>query len=139
MTKEVTLEQFNKFWELFDEKHLDISFQLTAKTLINGSIITFKPAKMHEETYDKYTRFLKRWYMDNGFLDFAPDFVYVATNDNDAEMKAIEIDTAKILSIEPVEKNDKICKVIIKEDEGINKELIIKESVEYFKNRSDIF
>ncbi len=133
--KEVTPEQFNEFFELFGKRHPDIDMQLPAtRVLLSGSIFCNQPAKMPKDEYDIYFRFLRRWYMDNDFIPFEPDRVYVSTND----FKGMEIDTATIVSIEPVDTD--LAKVTIqKKESDIKDVIIIKESAEYFKRRTDIF
>jgi hypothetical protein len=34
----------------------------------DGAIVSFKPAKMLQEDYDKYTHILKNWLTENGFM-----------------------------------------------------------------------
>ena len=135
VNKEVTPEESNKFWYLFASKHPDIEFKLKSKILVNGIIWANQPAKMPDEEYDIYTRFLKRWYIDNGIIEYEPDFVYVSTKDSDK--KAMGIETDKIISIENA--GNDLSKVVIQVDENEIKEIIIKEDAEYFKNRVYIF
>jgi hypothetical protein len=134
--KEVTPAQADKFWEAFNLRHPDIDMQLPpTRLLINGSIICNQPAKMPNEIYNIYFRFLKRWYMDNGYIEPENDLVYVATND----MKGMAIDTSKIVSINPVDMET--TKVVFDDinDNNERKTVVIKENVDYFKKRVYIF
>lgn len=104
------------------------------RILLNGSIFCNQPAKMPKETYDIYFRFLRRWYMDNDFIPFEPDIVYVSTNDE----KGMAIDTADIVSLMEID-ND-LTEVMVKEKEtDIMNQVVIKENIEYFKKRVYIF
>jgi hypothetical protein len=133
--KEVTTEQFNSFLELFKSKHPEIDMQLpSSRSLINGSIFCNQPAKMPDEMYDIYFRFLRRWYMDNGFIPIEQDLVYVSVDDG----KVMAIDTDLITSINRV--SMELTNVSIKEKESdIIKTITIKEDADYFKNRVYIF
>ena len=135
-TKEVTLEQFNEFWELFHKRHPELDMQLpSTRVLLNGSIYCNQPATMPKEIYDIYFRFLRRWYMDNDFIPFAPDFVYVSLHDG-LNKTAMEIDTSTITDIKPVTTD--LTSVTITRD-GVDNTVVIKENVDYFKNRVYIF
>lgn len=133
--KEVQPEDFNSFFELFNKRHPEIDAQLPpSRSLINGSIFCNQPARMPDETYDIYDRFLRRWYADNGFAPSQPDLVYVATNDE----KAMEIDTSTITDINGVD-IDK-ARVTIKDKEtGMLSDIVILENAGYFRNRVYIF
>lgn len=134
-TKEVTPEQFNLFWEAFNKRHPELDAQLpSTRVLLNGSIFCNKPSKMPDETYDIYFRFLRRWYMENDFIPFEPDLVFVSTNDE----KGMAIDTALITDISRVDME--LTRVTIKEkDSDIKNTITILEDADYFKNRVDIF
>lgn len=132
--KQLTPQDAIDFFTLLENRHPEIDIQLPSKNLVDNSIVCFKPAKMTADTYDIYERFLKRWYMDNGFMEVEPDLVYVATNDQ----KAMALDTSLIESIDIVDMQ--LTRVVIREKEGDFKNtIIIKENRDYFKNRVYIF
>lgn len=133
--KEVTPEQFNLFFELFAARHPEIDAKLPpTRALINGNIYCNQPAKMPDDVYNIYFRFLRRWYMDNGFIPFDVDLVYVSTN----AAKGMAIDTATIIDINPVTL-DTASVTIQEKDSDIKETIIIQESADYFKNRVYIF
>jgi len=133
----VSLEDFNKFCVLFAERHPDIeqAFKQQKFQLINGSIFRDKPAKMSEDIYSRYFRFLKRWYMANGYMEYEPDLVYVFLP---ASTTARAIDTATIRTIEPV--TLELTKLTIqKKGSDIIEAITINENFEFFTKRAYIF
>lgn len=134
--KQVTPQEFNSFCELFATRHPSIEegFKKQPLILIDGVIIRYQPGKMSNDEYDIFMRFLKRWYMANGYMEFEPDLVFVATDD----MKAMAIDTDTIKTIEPV--TLELTNVTIQEkNSDIIESLIIKENFEVFRKRAYIF
>jgi len=132
--KQLSPHDANKFFDLLAKRHPEIDVQLPSKNLVDNSIVCFKPAKMKDDEYDIYVRFLKRWYMENGFIPFEPDLVYVFTNDQ----KAMAIDTSSIISINRVDME--FTKVEIKEkDSEMTSTIVIKEEKDQFKNRVYIY
>ena len=134
--KDVTPAQFNEFFELFNKRHLDIDMRLpTIRSLVNGGIYCNQPAKMPDDEYDIYFRFLKRWYMDNDFMPFEPDMVIVATN-NEIDKTVVGIDTANIKDIKAVTMD--LTDVTFERDSQMLT-VTIKEKSDYFKKRAYIF
>lgn len=71
--------------------------------------------------------------MDNGFIPFEPNLVFVAL---DGEPASLQIDTDAIVDISAITFD--LTKVSYKENDII-KTVTIKENVDYFKGRVYIF
>ncbi len=67
MSKELTIDDANRFLDFLREKYPEIFIQVSNTSLVNGSIIFFKPAKMSDEDYNKFNEILSNWYIENGF------------------------------------------------------------------------
>ncbi len=67
--REITPLHANKFWEYLEKEHPKIFNQLSNFALINGAIVSFKPARMSDEDFEEYERLLYRWQIDNGFWE----------------------------------------------------------------------
>lgn len=132
--KQLSTHNAIAFFELLAKRHPEIDSQLPSKNLVDNCIVCFKPAKMPTEAYEIYERFLKRWYMDNGFMEAEPDLVFVSTTDQ----KGMALDTSLIDSITIVDME--LTKVVMREKEGDFKNtIIIKENRDDFKKRVYIF
>lgn len=130
----MTVEYANEFWSHIAKNYPDIDRQLSNRALVNEAIISFQPARMSNEDYDTYNRILKQWLANNGFIPSPqPDMIYVATNDS----KAMGFDSINIVSLMAID--DELTEVIIKDENDINTNVIIKENIEDFKKRVYIF
>ena len=69
MNREITPHDANKFWEYLDAEYPKISAQLSNRALVEGSIVSFKPARMSDEEYAEYERIMYGWQIDNGFWE----------------------------------------------------------------------
>ena len=65
--REPTIDDANNFLDFLRKEHPEIFVQMSNTSFVNGSIIFFKPAKMSDENYNKYTEILDNWYIENGF------------------------------------------------------------------------
>ena len=134
---EITLDDANKFWKLFSEKHPDINRQLINKTFVNGDIGAFKPKSLDDNSYRIFERFLKRWMANNGFWHKQIDEIYVSLND-DKNKGVRAIDTSTIIDIKGID--DKISSISIKENDMEQPITIyVKEFVEDLRKNVYIF
>jgi hypothetical protein len=133
----LTLEDANRFWDDFTERHPDIAAQLPNRSFINGSIVTFQPAKIDSISYTIYERYLKMWLFKNGFWVKPVDEIYVLLNDGDNNgVRAVLTET--IISIKPV--NENLSAIEIKEDNmEIAVVIYVKENVDFLKRVVYIF
>jgi len=131
--KDVTPAEADKFWELFNEKHPEIDAKLPpTRALINGSIFCNKPATMSEDEYNIFFKFLRKWYMDNGFINREPVSITVIT----ADQKMATIISDSIMEIEPIDAFS--TKVKYRESLDTVTEVVVNENSEVFKHRLNI-
>jgi hypothetical protein len=132
-----TIDDANRFWQLFSVRHPNIFSQFTSTPFIDGSILAFRPKTMDDNDFRIYERYLKRWLADNGFMPLQIDEIYVSLNDG--ENKGVRIiDTSTIIRITGIDAN--LTAVEIKEpdmDKPIT--IHIKQFVEDLRKNVYIF
>jgi hypothetical protein len=131
--KEVSIEQFDEFWRLFNERYPDIDAKLpSSRILVNGSIMCNQPAKMLDDEYNVYFRFLQKWYMDNGFIEKKPVTIIAIT----AGHKLVQIISDSLVEIEPID--DFSTRVKYRETIDIVSEVVININSEVLKHRFNV-
>jgi hypothetical protein len=125
MNREITPHDANKFWEYLEKEYPKISSQLSNRALVNGSIVSFKPARMSDEDYAEYERIMYTWQIQNGFWSE----ITIITSDN----KELTILRDSIHSVQP---SGDLCTLITVDDNmGGMTQLLVSENFITFKNR----
>jgi hypothetical protein len=76
--KTVTHLDADRFWVYLDREHPEIGSQMQTRAFFpaDGAIVSFKPARMTTEDYDKYVDILQGWLIENGFAGEGEGAVY---------------------------------------------------------------
>ncbi len=125
MNREITPDAANKFWAYLEKEYPEISKQLSTRTLINGAIASFKPAKMSDEDYAEYERILYTWQIDNGFWEE----ITLTTSDG----KELTILRSSIHTVQP--SGDSSTLIAVDDNMGGMTQLLVPEDFITFKNR----
>jgi hypothetical protein len=131
--KEITHQDADKFWDYIAANYPEIDDQIVNRVFVNGSIVSFQPARMSDEDYNTYNRILIKWMGDNGFIEPRRDEIYVFIPTGHVAMQIYTDSILKIISLP-----DNQCKIIYKDETEAAIEIIVNEDAEAIRKRAYI-